>query len=259
MAANSKQIWTAVVALLVIVGSAVWIYWHEFKAPQHDVELHRRIGEVMAEQTVRVAGNKGKVVLMTIPTSGQPELETQLQAFRAALKKQGNFELREYEMDPKEQEKYAVGSGLSGRRYVRTVNKNLDAAVFVSFIGAPHLKDEDLAELKQTPKFVAEARSVDNLPKLFKKQLISVAVASRFNFPAPGPLQARTAQERFDKRYQIVVAESVGTIPKPESRCRRRQRQCVCRRLRQFHDSQDHAVRRGLHAGRNVWNDDRLQ
>ena len=216
MAANTKQVWTAALALLAIAGSAAWIYWHEFKAPQHDVELHRRLGEVMAEQTVRVAGNKGKIVVMTIPVSGQPELATQLKAFRAALKQQGNFELREYEMDPKDQDKYSVGSGLSGRRYVRTVNKNLDAAAFVSFIGAPHMKEEDITELKKVPKLVAEARSVDNLPKLFKKELISIAVASRFNFPAPGPIQPRTAQERFDKRYQIVVAESVGTIPKPE-------------------------------------------
>ena len=216
MAANTKQVWTAALALLAIAGSAAWIYWHEFKAPQHDVELHRRLGEVMAEQTVRVAGNKGKIVVMTIPTSGEPELKTQLKAFRAALKQKGNFELREYEMDPKDQDKYSVGSGLSGRRYVRTVNKNLDAAAFVSFIGAPHMKEEDITELKKVPKLVAEARSVDNLPKLFKKELISIAVASRFNFPAPGPIQPRTAQERFDKRYQIVAADSVGTIPKPE-------------------------------------------
>lgn len=56
---------------------------------------------------------------------------------------------------------------------------------------------------------------MDHLPKLFRKQLISVAVAARFNFPAPGPTTPRTAQERFDKRYQVVVATNVGAIPKP--------------------------------------------
>jgi len=216
MAASTKQIWTAFLSLAAIVGSAVWIYWHEFNAPGHDVALHRRIGEIMAEQTVRVAGNMGKIVLITIPTAGRPELKTQLEAFRVALKRLGHFELKEYEMDPKDQDKYSVGSGLSGRRYVRTVNKNLDAVAFVSFIGAPHMKDEDIAGLKQVPKFVAEARSIDNLPKLFKNNLISVAVASRYLFPSPGPITPRTAQERFDKRYQIVASESVGTIPKPE-------------------------------------------
>ena len=89
-------------------------------------------------------------------------------------------------------------------------------AAIVSFIGAPHMKDEDIAELQKVPKLIAEARAVDNLPKLFQKELISVAVASRFNFPAPGPIQAKTAQEHFDKRFQIVVASNVTAIPKPE-------------------------------------------
>jgi len=207
---------TILLCVLAIAGSAAWIYWREFKAPQHDTELHRRIGEVMAEQTAMVAGTKGKIVLITIPTSGEPELKTQLDAFHAKLKKLGDYQVREYEMDTKDQDKYGVGMGLSGRRYVRTANKNLDAAVVVSFIGAPHLKDEEIAELQKVPKFVAEARAVDNLPKLFKKELISVAVAARFNFPAPGPSTPRTPQDRFDKRYQIVAATNVGTIPKPE-------------------------------------------
>ncbi|MFO1512650.1 MAG: hypothetical protein U1F83_07020 [Verrucomicrobiota bacterium] len=216
MTSNSKTILTILLCALAIAGSAAWVYWREFKAPQYDVELHQRVGEIMAEQTAKVAGPKGKVVVIAIPTGGLPELKTQLESFRLALKKLGSYELREYEMDTKDQDKYGVGTGLSGRRYVRTANKNLDAAAVVSFIGAPNMKDEDIAELQKSPKFVAEARAVDNLPKLFNKDLISVAVASRFSFPAPGPIQARTAQERFDKRYQIVAANNVTNIPKSE-------------------------------------------
>jgi hypothetical protein len=216
MSSTARTSLTILLCVLTIAGSAVWIYWHEFKAAQHDVELHRRIGEVMAEQTAMVAGTKGKIVLITIPTSGEPELKTQLDAFHTKLKKLGTYDLREYEKDTKDQDKYGVGMGLSGRRYVRTANKNLDAAAIVSFVGAPHMKDEDIAELQKVPKFIAQARAVDNLPKLFKKGLISVAVAARFNFPAPGPITPRTAQDRFNKRYQVVVAESVASIPKPE-------------------------------------------
>ena len=216
MSPSVKKTLISLVAVLVIIGSAAWIYWREFKTPNHDVELHTRVGEVMAEQTAMIAGKTGKIVLITIPTSGEPELKTQLDAFRARLKALGDFQLREYEMDTKDQDKYGVGTGLSGRRYVRTANKNLDAAAVVSFIGAPHMKDEDISELQKVPKLIAEARSVDHLPKLFKRELISVVVASRFAFPAPGPIQPRNAQERFDKRYQIVVASNVAAIPKPE-------------------------------------------
>src|SRR5256885_9567173 len=84
---NKKNILIAVASLLTIVGSASWIYYREFKAPKHDVGLHRRVGEVLAEQTVKLVGSKGRLVLITIPTGQEPELKTQLEAFRSTLKK----------------------------------------------------------------------------------------------------------------------------------------------------------------------------
>src|SRR6058998_174570 len=98
--------------------------------------------------------------------------------------------------------------------FVRIVKNNPDTDVLVSFVGAPKLSDEELAELKKLPKFIAESRSAEHLPKLFEKQLIQVAVVSRFVFPAPGPLSPKTPQQWFDKRYQIIEADAVKTIPK---------------------------------------------
>jgi hypothetical protein len=216
MPANTKNILLSAGALIAIGVAALWIYWHEFKAPQHDVALHQRVGEIMAEQTARVAGKSGKIVLMTIPTTGEPELKTQLAAFNVKLKTLGNYQVREYEMDTKDQDKYGVGTGLSGRRYVRTANKNLDADVMVSFIGAPSMKQEDFAALEKVPKLVAQARSVDHLPRLFASNLISVAVAARFTFPSPGLENPKTPQEKFIKRYQLVTADAVRSIPVPE-------------------------------------------
>ena len=216
MASNVKQLALSVLSILAILGSAAWIYFGQFKSAKHNVPLHQRVGEVMAEQTARLVARKGRVVLITIPTGGEPELKTQLDSFHRTLKKLGDYELKEYELDTKDQPKYGVGTGLSGRRYVRMVKKNEKADVFVSFVGAPGLKDEELAELGKPPKFVAETRTPDHLPKLFDKQIISVAVVSRFVFPAPGPQAPKTSQEWFDKRYQIIAADSVSTIPKPE-------------------------------------------
>ena len=216
MSSRNKNALIAVTCLLVIAVSATWIYYREFKAPKHNVRLHERVGEVMAEQTSRAVGPKGRLVLITIPTSNEPELRTQLQAFRRKLKRLGEYEIKEHELDTKDQPKYGAGAGLSGRRFVRTVKNNPKADAIVSFVGAPKLSDEEIAELSRTPKFIAETRSPDHLPKLFEKHLIEVAVASRFLFPAPGPQKPKTAQELFDKRYQIVAADSVGTVPKGE-------------------------------------------
>ena len=203
--------------IAVIAGSCAWIYFVQVRAAKFNVGLQRRIGEVLAEQTASVVGKKGKVVTIAIDTKEWPELKTQLQAFKNSLKKLGDYELREYEMDTKDQLKYGVGSGLSGRRYVRTVNKNTNASVFVSFIGAPKLSQEEMAELAIKPRFVAESRSVDNLPKLFQHQLIDVAVVSRFQYPAPPPEKPRSPQEWFTKRFQVVTPQSVAAVPKPET------------------------------------------
>ena len=216
MSSNRKNALLATGSLLVIVASALWIYYHEFKAAKHSVALHERVGQVLAEQTANLIGKKGRVVTISIDTKEWPELKTQTDAFKETLEKLGDYEMRDYQLDTKDQPKYGVGSGLSGRRYVRTVKKNEKADVFVSFIGAPKLSKEDLAELAKRPKFIAESRSGDNLPDLFENKLIDVAVVSRFEFPAPGPEKPKTPQEWFTKRYQIITAQTVGSVPQAE-------------------------------------------
>ncbi len=215
MSPRTKTALLAIASLLVIACAAAWIYYNQFKAPKHDVGLHQRIGEIMAEQTARLVGSKGRLVLITIPSGPEPELRTQLDAFRRRLKTLGDYDLKEHELDTKDQPKYSLGAGLSGRRFVRTVKNNPKADGIVSFVGAPRLSEEELADLPKVPKFIAESRSPDHLPKLFQKQIIQVAIVSRFVFPAPDPRTPKTPQQWFDKRYQLITADDVKTIPAP--------------------------------------------
>ena len=213
MTSNAKRAVTAVASVAVILASGAWIYFKQFKAPAHNVALHQTVGEVMAGETARVIGNKGKIVLVAIPADGEPELKTQLDAFKQTLKKSGAIEIKEYELDTKDQPKYGVGTGLSGRRFVRIVNKNQNADAIVSFVGAPKLAAEDLAQLGKVPKFIAEARSPSHLSKLFEKKLIESAVVYRFRFPAPVQGNPRTPREWFDKRFQVVTAQNADSLP----------------------------------------------
>src|ERR1043166_8593230 len=215
-ASTGKKPLIILCSLAAITGSLLWIYYGQVKAPKYNVALHQRLGEVMAEQTAKVVGPKGRVVIISIPTVGEPELQTQLSAFHQRLKKLGQYELKQYDMDTKNQPKYGVGAGLSGRRFVRTVLKNPNADVFVSFIGVPKLTDEEFAELKKMPKLVAESRSADHLPLLFEKKILQVAVVSRFSFPAPGTKNPKTAQEWFERRYQIIASDVSRELPQPE-------------------------------------------
>lgn len=216
MTESQKRGLTLAVSVAVIALCSVWVYRTQFRTARHNVALHKHIGKVLAEETANLAGNRGKVVTIAIELKEWPELETQLDSFNETLRRLGSFEVREYLLDTRDQPKYGVGSGLSGRRYVRTVNKNPGEVIFVSFVGAPSLTKEDVAALSRVPKLIVESRSPDNVGRLFVQKLVTVAVVPRFQFPSPGGDNPRTGAAMFDKNYQIVTPDNAAAMPQPK-------------------------------------------
>ena len=102
MSPQTKRRATLTLAIIVIVAACAWIYFTQTSETRHNDALHRYIGEALAEQTAALVGNKGKIVTLAIETKEWQELKTQLTAFKATLKKLGNFEVRAYEMDTKD-------------------------------------------------------------------------------------------------------------------------------------------------------------
>ncbi len=210
-----KKLITGTVSALAIAGAAAWIYYQQYRAPKINVPLYHHVGEVMADQVAKLAGKKqAKVVVITLPPRDFPELDAEYAAFTKKLGQLGDFKIHEDLVDTKDQPKYGLGMGLSGRHFVRTVKKREDYDVIVSFIGAPKLDDEQVKELAKMPKFLVQARAPDHLYKLFEKKLVHAAVISRFTFPAPGPLSPKTPEEWFEKRFQVFAADNASTIPK---------------------------------------------
>ncbi|MEO6034954.1 MAG: hypothetical protein ABIQ35_06855 [Verrucomicrobiota bacterium] len=220
MSESAKQKWAVFISLLVIVASCVWIYFSQFHSPKFNVALHKKIGQVMAEETAKITGPKGgRISIITIEGKECPELKMQLASYEESLKKLGNFKFKEHLLETKDQPKYGIGTGLSGRRFLRVAEKSKNAQVIVSFVGAPNVKDlseSELEKIKPISPVVAEVRSPDHLRKLFDKQLIAVAIVSRFEFPAPGPVEPKTPGDWFNKRYQIVTATNAAQLPKSQ-------------------------------------------
>jgi len=211
---GAKQIVVAVGSLLVITASSLWIYFRHFAAPKINVQLHQAVGHVMAEETAKLLNNQGKIVIIAIETAKDPELKVQLEEFEKTLKQFGGIKVtKTYMLETENRPKYGAGSGLSGRRLVRIVNKNSTADALVSFVGAPELKDDEIRELQGRPKLIVESRSADKLKKLFDQQLVRVAIVSRFQFPAPVEGNPGTLRQWFDKRFQIVTAETIAILP----------------------------------------------
>ncbi len=201
-------------AALLIAGAVIWTYRTQFAAPDFNVVLHQAVGRVMAEETARALNNTGKVVVITMEAAKAPELRIQIEAFEKTLAQLGRIKIKQtYTLETENQPKYGLGSGLSGRRYVRIVNKHLDAAGIVSFVGAPRMTEEDVTQLQGKPKLIAESRSAQKLKPLFDKGMMEVVVVARFQFPTPIKGKPRTPRDWFDQRFQIVTVANASSLP----------------------------------------------
>jgi hypothetical protein len=213
-AASGKQRLLITACVVVIAASAWWVWRTQFTKPKANQELHAMIGRVMAEETTKTLNGRGKILLITIDARIVPELKWQLDAFHTALDSSAKITVaKTYELETEGKTKYSFGSGLSARRYVRSVNKNEGIDAVVSFAGAPHFKDDEEKELKFKPKLIAESRSADKLTKLFEKKLIDVAVVSRFEFPNPIQGRPKNPRELFIQRFQLVTPENAAKLP----------------------------------------------
>ncbi len=209
---NQKRI--IPLAVVVILASAAWIYYSEFKKPDINLPLHQAVGHVMAEETSRIVGHGGRILIVTAEAQNAPELKAQVQTFEKDLKRLGITVKNKITLDPADNAKYRPGAGLSAKHFLKIAKKGASVDAIVSFVGAPRLSDAELAQLKATTKFIAETHSPERLLNLFDKKILSVGIVPRFEFPAPGPRKPQTSRQWFDHYFQIVTPEAL--LPKPD-------------------------------------------
>src|SRR6267378_5979052 len=152
---NAKQKLTALGAILTIIASAIWIYITQFAVAAYNIPLHQAVGEVMAEETYHALGRNGHVVIVSMETGQAPELKIQMEAYEKQLNLLGAITVKDRLMlDPGDNPKFRPGSGLSAKRLLKIVRKNPNTDAIVSFVGAPNLSDEELAQVKTMPVFI---------------------------------------------------------------------------------------------------------
>jgi len=206
---SRKQALLAAGAIIAILASAAWIYWFEFGASTQNVKLHQAVGQVIAEETSRLVGHLGKIVVVTVDNHTAPELKIQIDSFQNHLKQLGGITIKDIiVLDPGYNPKYRPGAGLSAKRFLKIVRKNPGADGIVSFVGSPELTAEELTQMKAVPKFIAETHSPEKLVNLLEKKILLSAIVPRFEFPAPGPRKPQTSRQWFDRYFQILSPET---------------------------------------------------
>ena len=208
MTSQTKQISIGLAALAVIAASAWWIYKKNVATPPYQpaVQTHTTVGEVLAEETIKLVGHTGQIVVITLEEGQSSESDTHYEAFKDGLKR-SSIKILRTDTISGTKSKYGPGSGISGRRFVRAITQYPHADAIVSLVGLPDADEEELKELrgKPIPKVVAFARDSKALQEFFTNKWLNVAIVPRIQ-KSSAPAKPKTSREWFDKQFEIVRA-----------------------------------------------------
>ncbi len=211
-----------VVAILAIVASLTSIVITQCeRPPKINLQPFYAVGQVAAEETLKLLNNNGKIVVVVMDTGDfkSKATDAQLQKFNETIKKQAGASVTATEKV--KMDMMMMGGpemGLPGDFYIKLLQQHPEADAIVSFVGAPSLTDDQIKQLgDKIPKFVAISNMGMGLKKLFENQVIQVAIMPQFTPPAPdagGKLKTpQTLREWFDQTYTVVTAENASTLP----------------------------------------------
>jgi len=190
-----------IAATLTVAGALFWLN-HSL----HPQPIDRQalpffgVGEVLANETVRVAHDKGRVVLVNLPMDSVNST-SQLQGFQETLAGHHqitlvatkNIALRETDFGK-----------ISFPQLAAIINDYSNADVIVIFPALTSLSDAQLQTLpKPSPKLVVMDWSMGDLSRAANAGLVAAAVSTRRLTALPSD-HPRTPRQWFDRYYNLV-------------------------------------------------------
>ena len=191
----------------------LFLYLHPF-SPKPPAPLHEAIGEVMAEQTVRLLGPGGRVLVIARESREfeKPAGAMQLSAFIRALKKAGKEPAvtRPVKIDP--DRLMAVPPGDFFELLRKTAEKDLVA----SFMGPPNLgaTANQLGgnHAKVAAICTGPTPGMVDLKGLFSAGMLHAAIVDRSDaMTSSGKPPAGRAW--FEQLYQVITEANIADLP----------------------------------------------
>jgi hypothetical protein len=221
-----KQTVVAAISILVIVFSLLFVLLpRRGRKPPLRLEPFEAIGEMAAEETARLLGGRGQVVIVTFDPSKvrmpparmvAAVLKAEMKGFNNAIKKHNNLTVLATEsVEVPHLGAFYPDSGLPADRFFELVEKYRAADAIVSFAGLPLLQEQDFNKLRTTmPKIVAVA-SFGSGPyqKLLEARVVQVVIVPRPPDSTQPSTKPKTLREWFDRYYEVVTAQTAAALP----------------------------------------------
>jgi len=202
--------------LLALAAWAVIYFTFYPLPPRFDRGPHRALGQVLAQEALKLQQPGGRVFLITRDTAmfKTPAFEAQAEGFRQTLKK-ARVEIaatRLLKVDP------LRILGVPPGDFLDLLSKANEKDVIVSLLGPPVLDAGQLAKLdgSNRPRVLAVCsgampRQVD-LKQLFDEKLIHAAVINRIE---PGASSGTGRTGDFDRLFKLSTPANLADLPTP--------------------------------------------
>lgn len=212
----TRRIKEVAVGMLAVGAAAVAIYLASGgRSEQINLDPYEVLGAVTAEETAKLLGQKGKVVVVLRDTGPDknPSVEAELKAFQRTLGKLAGLSLVVERIPVTPMLMMSTGGGLPSDQLFKLIEKNAKVDAVVLFFGFPQLTDAELASLKKTGvKAVVVSSFRPGYERLLEQQAIHLAIV-----PRPEPLSdigqpPKTLRERFDQEY-LLLTDKASRLP----------------------------------------------
>ena len=202
----------------VAVCAAVVALYFAFadRSPKLNLDPYDVLGAVTAEETAKLLGNKGLVLLIVRDTgpNKNPSVEAELKAFQETLKKQRGLGAVIERIPLTPMMMMATGGGAPPDEFLKAIQTHANAGAVVLFFGFPQLTEPELQTLKQSGvKMVVVSSFRTGYKQLLERQAIHLAVVPRSDAPPPGTQTPRTLRERFDQLYTTFTPADTARLP----------------------------------------------
>jgi len=205
---RTKDIVIAVVAIGVAVVSLYFAFGR--RSQKINLDAYDVLGAVTAEETARLIGNKGQVLLM-IPDTGankNPSVEAEVKTFQQTLKKEKGINVIVEKIPVTPMLMMATGGGVPPEQFFKVLEKHGNVSGLVLFFSFPDLTDTQVESLK---KYGAKTVVVSSFRQGYKRFLeqggLHLVIAPRLDTPPATAQTPRTIRERFDQDFSIITPE----------------------------------------------------
>ena len=195
---------------------ALFVVRQQFSRPAMNLHPSVAVGEVLAEETARLLGGKGNVVVLARASAkdGQTAGGEQVASFGAAMRRRASPRIAATEWLPRPPGPMMNTGDLTTEQLLQLIEKNPEADAFVVFAGLPSLSPP-LAEkiTARSLRLLAVCGYGATVRHWFEARALAMAVVPRFGEPPPGTPAPKTAKDWLRKEFEILTTESIAQLP----------------------------------------------